>query len=223
MTTGTSVGARSRSFDGLSWLESRVTTMSRAPPGRVSRFSRSKASQKAPHVEQPLERKAIRVLVPLPATASLSGSPLTLVPAMSWAGPASRSASASGLMEGGHEQGRGNPLARDVAHQHRRLVLAEGEVVEEIAAHLSGGDGDPTHLGKGEAQVLPRQQLLLDPPADLQLLAEALLLDQPLLVGPEVAGHAVEGLGQTAELGAVGDGHPHVEVAAGQEIGRAHV
>src|SRR6266542_3570159 len=45
----------------------------------------------------------------------LSGSPLTLVPAMSWAGPASRSASASGLMEGGPDRSSGAASLRRIS------------------------------------------------------------------------------------------------------------
>ena len=92
------------------------------------------------------------------------------------------------------------------------------EVVEEVAAHLARRHRDAAHLGERRAQRRAWQQLLLDATADLQLLAQPLLLDQPLLVRAQVAGHAVEGLGQAAELAAVRHRHAHREVAGGQPL-----
>ena len=76
----------------------------------------------------------------------------------------------------------------------------------------------PEVSANAEQQRAARQQLLLDAAADLELLAQALLLDQPLLVAAQVARQAVEGLGQAPELAAVRHRHLHVEVASGERL-----
>ena len=77
----------------------------------------------------------------------------------------------------------------------------------------------PPISANGPSERPARQQLLLDAAADLQLLAQPLLLDQALLVAAQVAGQAVEGLGEAPELAAVGHRHAHVEVAGGEPLG----
>ena len=118
-----------------------------------------------------------------------------------------------------HQQRGRNALARDVAHQDRDLAVREREVVEEIAAHLARRDRDAADLGEAGAKRPARQELLLDAPADLELLADPLLLDPPLLVAAQVARDAVEGLGQAAELAAVRHGDLHAEVARRERLG----
>ena len=76
----------------------------------------------------------------------------------------------------------------------------------------------PGGLGEGRAQRAARQELHLDPAADLELLAQPLLLEQPLLVAAQVARQPVEGLGQAAELAAVRHRHLHVEVSARERL-----
>ena len=74
----------------------------------------------------------------------------------------------------------------------------------------------PPTSANGPSSGRAREQLLLDAPADLQLLAQALLLEEALLVPAQVAGQEVERLRQVPELAAVGHRHAHVEVAGGE-------
>ena len=130
-----------------------------------------------------------------------------------------RQARAQRGLEVGHQDRGGDALAGHVAHQHGRFVLREREVVEEVAAHLARGDGGPGHLREREAARLARQQLFLDPPADLELLAQPLLHQQALLVPLEVRRHPVEAGRQAAQLGAARHRHLHVEVTPAQPLG----
>ena len=74
----------------------------------------------------------------------------------------------------------------------------------------------PPTSANGPSERPARQQLLLDAPADLQLLAQALLLEEALLVPAQVAGQEVERLREVPELAAVGHRDAHVEVAGGE-------
>ena len=122
-------------------------------------------------------------------------------------------------LEAGHEESGPHALAGDVAHEDRHLVLAEREVVEEVAAHLARRDGDAAHLGERPEERPARQQDLLDAAADLQLLAQAFLLEEALLVPAQVPGQEVERLREVPELAAVGHRDAHVEVAGGEPPG----
>jgi hypothetical protein len=86
------------------------------------------------------------------------------------------------------------------------------------AAHLAGGNRHAPDLGERRTEGRSGKQLLLDAPADLELLAHALLGEELLLVASQVAGHLVEGLGQAGELHRAGHGNGHVQVPAAQPL-----
>ncbi len=93
MTTGTSDGARSRSFEGLSYAVSLTTTTRRASPGSGCRVPGCIASQKVRHVSQPEVRNANSVRGLPSVKATCTASPTSVEPEMSAAGsaPSSRS------------------------------------------------------------------------------------------------------------------------------------
>src|SRR6266702_4927102 len=88
MTTGRSDGASSRSLEGLSWLESFVTTTIRASPGIEGRTADARPFQNPSQDRHPLDRNARSVGVRAPRTATFMGSPASVVPTTSNAGVA---------------------------------------------------------------------------------------------------------------------------------------
>ena len=92
------------------------------------------------------------------------------------------------------------PLPGDVADEQRDQAGIELEVVEEIAADFARRHRDPLYFGQAEMQRRVRQHVRLNLPAQLELAADALLLDRRALVLLDVGGHAVERRRQPADL-----------------------
>ena len=62
------------------------------------------------------------------------------------------------------------------------------------------GTDTPLHLGQTELERRLRQHVVLNLPAELELAADALLLDERPLVQLDVGGHLIEGAGQPPDL-----------------------
>ena len=100
----------------------------------------------------------------------------------------------------GHVQRGGRALARDVGDQHAELPRAELEEVVVVAADLARRLAEVRDVEAGDARRLDRQQRLLNLARDAQLVVEPLLLALHVQQVLDARAHAVERLGQIAEL-----------------------
>ena len=131
---------------------------------------------------------------------------------------AERQPRAQRRLDVGHQQRRADALARHVADEQREVAVAEREVVEEVAADLARRDRHALDLRRAQAQRPVRQHVVLNLAAELQLAADALLLDHRVLMALDVFGHLVEGARQLADLVVRADLHPRAVVAFGDAV-----
>ncbi len=94
---------------------------------------------------------------------------------------AEREARAQRRLDVRHQQRGADALAGHVADEQRDLAAVEHEVVEEVAADFARRHRDALDLGQPETQRRLRQHVVLDLPAELELAADALLLDRGAL------------------------------------------
>ena len=77
-------------------------------------------------------------------------------------------------MGGGHDQGRRDALAGDVAADQADQAVRKLDEVVEVSAHRLGRLVVGGHIPAGELGQFPGQELSLDELGDLQLLLDAL-------------------------------------------------